>query len=199
LADYGSGINDIGKNQSLQDYLDQMSVIYTECFRVLKPNRYCCVVIRDITHDRVCYPLHDYTINLCNKCGFILEDLKYVLLLSWAHYDYILIFRKGEPRYDGKMKNKYDEPFWDLRRFHEKADHPAKFITMIPKILISKYTEEGEMVLDPFGGIASTAIAANALKRDWILLELNPAFIEYGKKRLNMINKSRLDNYGRNE
>lgn len=40
------------------------------------------------------------------------------------------------------------------------------------------------IVLDPFGGSGTTAMAANALGQDAVLCELNPAYIDIAKKRL---------------
>lgn len=44
-------------------------------------------------------------------------------------------------------------------------------------------TEPG-LVLDPFMGAGTTAVAAEALDRDWLGIELNPAFITLAEQRL---------------
>ena len=162
-----------------------MKIVYAECFRVLKTGRHYCVVIRDVTKERVTYPLHCNTISLMDQIGFNLEEMKYVLLLSHAHYDYVLIFRKGDPIGQWKMVDKYDEPFWDMRRMRDTmGDHPAAFITAIPRVLIGKLSKPGEMVLDPFGGTGSTAVACKSLNRDYIYMELNPEYSVIATDRL---------------
>ena len=185
LKDYGGGEKDIGRNQSLDDFNDEMEQVYSQCYRVLKPGRHACIVIRDITKQRVCYPLHCHTIKSMEKTGFILEDIKYVLLLAHAHYDFVLIFRKGEPLKPWKMTDKFDEPFWDMRkRTGKKFNHPAAFIEEIPKVLIDKYSERGEIVLDMFGGTGTTMVVASKMDRDSIYMELNPEYVNIAKKRL---------------
>ena len=43
------------------------------------------------------------------------------------------------------------------------------------------------IVLDPFGGAMTTAVVAKKLNRNWIMIEINPEYIEIGKKRLSQI------------
>lgn len=40
------------------------------------------------------------------------------------------------------------------------------------------------VVLDPFGGVATTALVAERLGRDWVLVELNPTYAALGRRRL---------------
>ena len=43
---------------------------------------------------------------------------------------------------------------------------------------------EPGLVLDPFFGAGSTAVAAERLQRDWLGIELNPAFVELAERRI---------------
>ena len=43
---------------------------------------------------------------------------------------------------------------------------------------------EGGIVLDPFGGAATTALVAHKLRRDWVMIELNQDYINIAEKRL---------------
>jgi len=51
IVDYGTA-NQIGYNQTLQEYLDDMKLIFEECFRVLDQGRRMCIVIADITRTK---------------------------------------------------------------------------------------------------------------------------------------------------
>lgn len=66
----------------------------------------------------------------------------------------------------------------------EKVGHPSqKPIDLIEK-LIACSTDEGDTVLDPFLGSGTTAAAAEKLKRQWIGIEREPAYIEMTQARL---------------
>jgi len=62
--------------------------------------------------------------------------------------------------------------------------HPAPYHPDLPDWFIRALTDEGDIVLDPFMGSGSTAIAAINNKRNWIGFELNPPYIEIARKRI---------------
>lgn len=64
-------------------------------------------------------------------------------------------------------------------RFHE-AQKPIQLL----EFLIKLTTRENQIVLDPFIGSGSTAIAAKRLKRQFIGFDINPAYIQIAKQRL---------------
>ena len=51
------------------------------------------------------------------------------------------------------------ESIWEMNT-ESAVDHPAPFPVELPKRLIALYTQPGDVVLDPFMGSGSTAIAA---------------------------------------
>ena len=63
--------------------------------------------------------------------------------------------------------------------------HPAPFNKELPKYFIKLLTDENDLVLDIFGGIATTNIASKELNRQHISYELNPKYVEFGNKRIN--------------
>ena len=65
------------------------------------------------------------------------------------------------------------------RRIHE-AQKPVKLI----EFLIKLTTREGQVVLDPFMGSGTTAVAAQRLKRRYIGFEINPEFCRDASQRL---------------
>lgn len=63
----------------------------------------------------------------------------------------------------------------------------AHFATMAPELAetcIKAGTKPGDTVLDPFGGAGTTALCADRLGRNALLIELNPAYVEIARKRL---------------
>ena len=57
---------------------------------------------------------------------------------------------------------------------HSLYMHPAKFIPQVIRYAISRYTDEGDWIFDPFAGYGSVAIEASLTGRNAILWDLNP-------------------------
>lgn len=63
-----------------------------------------------------------------------------------------------------------------------KNEHPAPFpVALIERIISST---DANLILDPFMGSGTTAIAAKKLKRDFIGIEISPEYINLAKNRL---------------
>ena len=65
-----------------------------------------------------------------------------------------------------------------------KTGHPAPFPLELPLRLIKMFTYQGDTILDPFAGTATTLLAAISQKRRAIGIELSPQYIQLAKKRL---------------
>jgi DNA modification methylase len=70
--------------------------------------------------------------------------------------------------------------------------HPAPYHKDLPLYYINLLTDEGDIVLDPFSGIATTGIACKELGRNYIGYELNKTYAEFSEKRLNGIFKKEI-------
>jgi DNA modification methylase len=55
--------------------------------------------------------------------------------------------------------------------------HPARFPSELPTFFIKMLTDEGDVVLDIFGGSNTTGFAAEALKRKWLTFEVNREYL----------------------
>ena len=65
-----------------------------------------------------------------------------------------------------------------------KSLHPTqKPIELLYRILMTS-TKPGDMVLDPFGGTGTTAVAAKLLKRQFVVIEQEAAYYKAALKRL---------------
>ena len=73
----------------------------------------------------------------------------------------------------GNMKNK-DERF-----------HPTQKPTQLISQLITYYTKENDLILDPFMGSFTTAVCCHRLQRRFIGAELDKEYFEKGQERLN--------------
>ena len=55
--------------------------------------------------------------------------------------------------------------------------HPARFPSGLPAFFIRMLTDEGDVVLDIFGGSNTTGFTAEALKRKWLTFEMNREYL----------------------
>jgi adenine-specific DNA-methyltransferase len=70
--------------------------------------------------------------------------------------------KKGE--YSGNPKGKNPSDVWEIPNVKanhvEKTDHPCQFPVALVQRLVLSMTNEGDLVLDPFLGVGTTAVAA---------------------------------------
>lgn len=70
--------------------------------------------------------------------------------------------------------------------------HSATYPEDLPAWFIKLFTFPGDVVLDPFMGSGTTAVASARLNRNFVGIELDPAFIEIAAKRLASIEPASL-------
>ncbi len=63
-------------------------------------------------------------------------------------------------------------------------NHVAVYPTELVKYFIKGSTEEGDVVLDPFMGTGTTAVASNELGRNWIGFEMQQDYINLANSRI---------------
>lgn len=115
-------------------------------------------------------------------------------------HEYILVFSKGDFKRERKIKGKeikqdsiskenfmeWSKSIWRFPAVSaKKIGHPAPFPIELPKRLIEFYSFEGDIVLDPFMGSGTSALAALELKRNFIGYEINQDYIKLAHFRIN--------------
>jgi modification methylase len=79
---------------------------------------------------------------------------------------------------------------WDIVPHIDKGNpSPAAFCSTLAERLIKFYSFPGDVILDPYCGSATTCIAAHKLGRDYIGVDLNPNYCEYGVERLKAVSR----------
>ena len=73
---------------------------------------------------------------------------------------------------------------WSITTKPFSEAHFATFPTELPELCIKAGCPEGGTVLDPFGGAGTTGLVADRLKRDAILIELNPEYAKMAERRI---------------
>ena len=116
-------------------------------------------------------------------------------------HEYILIFSKGEFKRTVAVKNKeknnkentitkeqfmeYTKSVWNMKTESAKRiGHPAPFPVELPYRLIQLYSFKNDIILDPFMGSGSTAIAAINANRNYIGYEINQEYIDLANNRI---------------
>ena len=74
---------------------------------------------------------------------------------------------------------------WEIRPASAtRVGHPAPFPVELPQRLIELYTYRGDLVLDPFIGSGTTALAALRAGRHYVGFDTDPAYIALAERRL---------------
>ena len=73
---------------------------------------------------------------------------------------------------------------WSITTKPFAGAHFATFPPDLPELCIKAGSKTGDIVLDPFMGAGTTALAAKKLGRSFIGFELNPEYIKIANKRL---------------
>lgn len=62
--------------------------------------------------------------------------------------------------------------------------HPTQKPLALIEKLIAEFTKEGDLILDPFMGSGTTAIACHKLQRNYIGFELDNEYFELASRRI---------------
>jgi site-specific DNA-methyltransferase (adenine-specific) len=73
-------------------------------------------------------------------------------------------------------KEKVMSNVWDIAVAQNKTNHPAVYPIEIPLRHIKSWSNENDIVLDPFIGSGTTALAAIELKRNYIGIEMSEEY-----------------------
>lgn len=73
------------------------------------------------------------------------------------------------------------------------TNHSAAFPIALPEWFIKLFTKEGDVVLDPFMGSGTTAVAAAQLNRQYSGVEIRKEYCEIAEQRLMEIEKGQLE------
>lgn len=82
-------------------------------------------------------------------------------------------------------KEKVKSNIWEIAVAQNKTIHPAVFPIQLAIDHIKSWSNEGDVVLDPFIGSGTTALAAKQLNRKFIGFELNEEYFNLANQRIN--------------
>lgn len=222
LKDYGNA-EQIGFNDSYEAYINNLNLVWSECFRVLHEGCRLCVNVGDQFARAAYYgrykviPIHSEIIRFCEGAGFdfmgqIIWQKSTTMNTSGGgvvmgsfpfprngivklDFEYILLFKKRgnapTPSAEQKAHSQMTREEWNTffsGHWHfngAKQDrHLAMFPEELPRRLIKMFSFEGDVVLDPFLGSGTTALAAKNLQRNSIGYEINENFIPLIREKI---------------
>jgi len=95
------------------------------------------------------------------------------------------IFKKGNPQVILRNKDIFiDTPGKMVEPDEGFIDHPTPKPKHFIKEILQMFTKEGDLVLDPFIGSGSTAVACKQLNRQFIGFEINEKYYQLANRRL---------------
>lgn len=105
-----------------------------------------------------------------------------------AAYEFLLILednnKKGRKIQNSFFKRGTLQNIFRIKRELSKSrSHGAVFPKELVEKVITNFSQENDIVLDPFAGSGTTGIVAQSLKRNYILIEQQPEYIELIKER----------------
>jgi len=103
------------------------------------------------------------------------------------NYEYIFHFSKGD---NYTFHEKDLDPLWNLGHILKKEErtiHIAQFPERVPKKAILASTNVGDIVFDPFMGVATTAVAAYKENRKYIGFEIKKEYYDICLERLKKV------------
>lgn len=197
------------KNYSLEQYLTMLHSVLLECERVLVYGGRLCINIANVGR-KPYIPLNSYISSMCVNMGLLMrgEILWYketgsngCAWGSWMSatnpslrdsHEYILVFSKGDfakPKGENDITRdeflEYTKSVWTFRpESARKIGHPAPFPIELPSRLIKLYSFKNDVVLDPFGGSGTTALAATMHNRRFVYYDIEENYLKMAQKRV---------------
>ena len=209
---------DYDSDVSFTDYLELLRRVFAESYRVLEPGGRAVVNVANLGR-RPYISLSSHVVNVMEEIGFLMRGeviwRKHkasngsTAWGSWMSasnpifrdtHEYLLSFSKG--RWERVRKGRSTitrEEFleatlsvWEIApESAQRVGHPAPFPVALPRRVIELYTFEGDLVLDPFAGSGTTAVAAVATGRHYAAYETDPGYVAIARRRVAEAQKER--------
>jgi DNA modification methylase len=209
---YNAG-KEYDEDLKLDEYLGMLKRVWAETLRVLVPGGRACINVANLGR-KPYIPLHAFIIKDMLDLGYLMRGeiiwdkaSSSGTSTAWGSWrsasnptlrdvhEYILVFSKGSfgrklPKGRKNTIEKDDflqnsKSVWSFPTVSaKKIGHPAPFPVELPRRLVHLYTFTGEVVLDPFMGSGTTAVAAAEARRNYVGYELSENYIELAHTRV---------------
>jgi site-specific DNA-methyltransferase (adenine-specific) len=204
---------DYDEDLSLDEYLGLLRRVFSETYRVLVYGGRACINVANLGR-KPYIPLSDYISHILIDVGFLMrgeiiwnKGAGAGVSMAWGSWmsaanpvlrdvhEYILVFSKGDySRKKPKDKEntiskeqfmEWTKSVWTMNpESAKKIGHPAPFPVDLPFRLLQLYSFTGDIILDPFMGSGSTAIAALKAGRKYVGYDVDPEYIRLAEERI---------------
>lgn len=171
-----------------EEYLSLVSRSCHAMYKVLKPNKGAYVFInwKKLGIWIECLENAGFKVKNCIVWDKVIHGLNYQ---NYAYTHEFLIFAvKGDFFPNNKQGGEFYKDVWNIsRRIDNRTDgnhHETEKEIKVIRIPIKHASNEGDIVLDPFMGSGTTALACKQLKRNFIGFELNEEYCKIANKKL---------------
>ncbi len=198
---------------SLDEYSKLLKNVFKETHRVLVSGGRVAINMANVGR-KPYIPLHSKIIQIMSELGFLMrgeiiwdKGASAGGSCAWGSWksasnpvlrdahEYILIFSKDDfqrKKHSEKENTisrdeflEFTKSIWKFNtESAKKVKHPAPFPEELPRRLIQLYTFKGEVVLDPFMGSGSTAIAAINSNREFVGYDNCKEYVDLANKRI---------------
>jgi site-specific DNA-methyltransferase (adenine-specific) len=204
---------DYDEDFTLEEYLGFLKQVWREVHRVLVPGGRACVNVANLGR-KPYIPLHAYIVRDLVDLGFLMrgeiiwdKGASAAASTAWGSWrspanptlrdthEYILVFSKGNfsrkkpADREGTISREefleFTKSVWTFpAESAKKVGHPAPFPVELPYRLLQLYTYSSEVVLDPFMGSGSAALAALKSGRHYVGYEIDDNYVRLADRRI---------------
>jgi site-specific DNA-methyltransferase (adenine-specific) len=197
---------------TLEEYLSLLTSVFSETHRVLVPGGRACINVANLGR-KPYLPLNAFITQIMIDVGFLMrgeiiwdKGTSAGTSTAWGSWmsasnptlrdvhEYILIFSKGRFKRESRGKQatisrdeflEFTKSLWQFStESASRVGHPAPFPVELPRRLIQLYTFAGDVILDPFMGSGTTAVAALETGRHYVGYETEKDYVKIAKTRL---------------
>jgi adenine-specific DNA-methyltransferase len=167
-----------GRTVANDDRSDWIAPAFTQMYRVLKPDRFCVSFYGWNTVDRFFSTWKGAGFRPVGHVVFAKRYASKERFVAYSHESAYLL-AKGNPAKPHLMLRDVLE--W---QYTGNIRHPTEKPLMAMTLLIQAFSYPGEIVLDPFVGSGTTAVAAKHLGRRYIGIDIEPVYAQQAQARV---------------
>lgn len=202
---------DYDSDKTFAEYLAMLERVFVETYRVLEPGGRAVVNVANLGR-RPYISLSSLVVGMMQSIGYLMRGEVIwrkgkaasgsTAWGSWMSatnptlrdvHEYCLVFSKGRFQRvrKGESTIERDEfieatlSVWDIQpESANRVGHPAPFPVALPRRFIELFTFRDDLVLDPFLGSGSTAVAAIETGRHYAGYDTDPGYVAIAERRI---------------